>query len=74
MSLQLDLLGNKKQLWSCCHCSWEGHLQDETDKTCPKCEWALWKIEEAKRMTSLYYAFKKKYGDENAVDERNDEY
>lgn len=58
--MQLDLFGNQKQKWSCCHCSWEGYLDDER-KTCPICDWAIWKIEQAKEMTNTYLAFRKKY-------------
>lgn len=61
--MQVDLLGNQKQKWSCCHCNWEGYLKEGDKKQCPKCEWAIWKIEEAREMTDTYLAFKKKYGE-----------
>lgn len=61
-SNQIDLLGKRRQIWSCCHCSWEGYV-DGTISECPNCGWAIWKKEKAKEMTDMYSAFKKKYGE-----------
>ena len=60
--MQTDLFSKKKQIWSCCHCSWEGTIKDREEEICPKCGWAIWEIEKAKNMTETYSAFKKKYG------------
>jgi len=84
MEVQIDLIGNQRQKWSCCHCSWIGlNPIIENDNSfgyttvfhlCPKCGWVCWLEDKAKEMTGLYYMFRKKYGEvEDGIEERDDE-
>ncbi len=63
---QMDLNGEKKEMWYCIHCSYYGHtfVKEGIHELCPECGWVVYSDEEVKEdflKSNIYPKLKKKY-------------